>query len=60
MIEDKSVQNTVEREPGKHTVKKAKARGFLEEGADNHEILRKRLIIKKRQFNFYAWLSAYL
>lgn len=59
MIEDKSVQNIVEREPGKHTVKKAKARGFLEEGAENHEILRKRMIIKKRPFSFYAWLSSY-
>lgn len=49
---------TVEREPGKQTVMKAKARGFQEAGVENHEMLRKRMIIKKRPFSFYVWLSA--
>lgn len=47
-----------DREPGWHTIMKAKARGFSEAGAESSELLRG--ILKKRPVSFHALFSAYL
>lgn len=46
------------REPGKHSIMKAKARWFSEAGAESDGMVR--MIIKKRPIKIDALLSTYL